>query len=184
MIGELIRYHREKSGYTVVQLANKIGVNHSTIEMWERGICNPSQLSIVKIAKALEWTNDLKHKALKANIRDGGKRLELTREFYDILHELEDEFRSVSFTPEDDPRLHQLRMMVGADTLESHGFDKKKVDKLRIKRNLSKIDLSIALGHSESWFINSFIKGSKVFTKQEAEMFAEFFEVDIKEFEE
>lgn len=184
MIGELIKYYREELGYSVVQLAHKIGVHPSTIENWEKGLTEPSQLSIAKVSRALGWKNDIKHELLIATRTESGKRIKLTDEFYDILHELEREFKSCSYIPEDDPRLHQLRIMVGADTLKSHGYDKKKVEKLRIKNNISRIDISVSLGRSKTWFTNTFLQGSKVFTKQEAEMFAEFFGVDVEEFEE
>lgn len=184
MVGEAIKYHREKLGYSVVQLAHMIGVHHSTVHSWEKGLTKPSQINIAKVSRALGWSSEVRHKLLISSQRKGGKRIKLTDEFYNILHELEVEFGSTCFIPEDDPRLYKLRVMMGSESLESHGYDKKKVDKMRAKHNISKRDLSLALGRSNSWFAGTFLKGSKVFTKKEAEMFADFFEVDVKEFEE
>lgn len=184
MIGELIKKHRGELGYSVTQLARMVGVHRSTVEKWEKGVTKPSPLSIAKVSRALGWRSEVRHNLLKANHSKDGKRIKLTDEFYDILHELEDEFGNTCSVPEDDPRLHKLRFMLEVDTLETHGYDKKKVEKLRIKHNISRHDLSLALGRSRGWFTSSFLKGTKVFTKKEAEMFADFFEVDIKEFEE
>ena len=184
MIGELIKNYREELGYSVAQLARIVGVNRSTVENWEKGLTKPSQLSIAKVSRALGWRSDVRQNLLKDSHSKGGKRIKLTDEFYDILHELEDEFKSTCHVPEDDPRLHKLRVMMASENLDSHGYDKKKVEKMRAKHSISKRDLSVALGRSNSWFTATFLKGSKVFTKKEAEMFADFFEVDIKEFEE
>ena len=184
MVGELIKSHREKLGYSIVQLAHMIGVHHSTVASWEKGLTKPSQLNIAKVSRTLGISNEVRHKLLIASQSKGGKRIKLTKEFYDILHELEVEFGSTYLVPEDDPRLHKLRVMMGSESLDSHGYDKKKVEKMRVKHNISKRDLSLALGRSNSWFAGTFLKGTKVFTKKEAEMFADFFEVDVKEFEE
>ena len=64
---------------------------------------------------------------LRLNENNGGKRLKLNEEFYDLLHELEDEFKSMTSVPEDDERLDELRMMVGTETMRSQGYDKKQL---------------------------------------------------------
>lgn len=184
MIGELIKNYREELGYSVTQLARIVGVQRSTVVNWEKGLTKPSPLSIAKVSRALGWKSGVRENLLRANQSKGGKRIKLTDEFYVILHELEGEFGSCTHIPEDDPRLHQLRLMLEVDTLESHGYDKKKVEKLRIKNNVSRRDLSIAVGRGVGWFTGTFLKGSKVFTKSEAEMFADFFEVEVEVFEE
>ena len=180
MIKELIKRHREELGYSVTQLAGKIGVHPSTLSKWEKGVTEPSEMYVDKVTRAL----GLKNGSLTPTKLKGKTRITLTDDFYYILHKLEREFESCSYVPEDDPRLRQLRIMMGVETLESHGYNKEKVDQLRVERNITRRGLSLALGRSMSWFSGSFMKGRKVFTEQEAEMFAEFFEVDIKEFEE
>lgn len=180
MMNELIKRHREERGYSVTQLASKIGVHPSTLSKWEKGLTEPSEMYIGKITRVL----GLKNGSLTPARIKGNKRITLTDEFYVILHELEREFGSCSYIPEDDHRLNQLRIMMGVKTLQSQGYNKEKVDKLRGERNITRRGLSLALGRSLSWFSGSFMKGQKVFTKQEAEMFAEFFGVDVKEFEE
>ena len=182
MIAELIKNRRLELGFTITSLSHVIGVTHGTISSWERGLAKPSQLNLAKLARALEWNQEVRFDLLRLNENKGGKRLKLTEEFYDLLHELEDEFKSMTSAPEDDERLDELRMMVGTETLRSQGYDKKKVEKLRIKNNLSKLDVSVALGRSKSWFTSTFLQGPKVFTKQEAEMFADFFEVEVEVF--
>lgn len=184
MLAEIIKYRRLELGFTTTKLSEIVGVSQSTISSWERGESKPSQLNLAKLLLALEWNQDVRFHLLQLGENEGKVRLTLTDEFYDLLHELEDEFGDMTQVPEDDKRLFELRVMVGAETKESQGYDKKKVDRVRSRHNISRRDFSVALGHSPGWFMTSFLNGVTVFTRKQALEFAEFFGVDEEEFKE
>ena len=182
MIPEMIKARRLELGYTTTELAKIVGVGQTTISSWERGAKKPGQLNLVKLARALEWSEQVRFQVLKMNEDKDGGRVKLTDEFYDLLHELEHEFESMDFVPEDDERLFKLRMMVGGDAKASQGFDKKKVDRARAMHRISRHDLSVSLGYSPGWFSASFLNGGAFFTRKQAMMFAEFFDMKVEDF--
>lgn len=54
-IGEKIKYLREKKGYTLEELGEKIGVGKSTVRKWENGmIKNMRRDKISKLAEVLD----------------------------------------------------------------------------------------------------------------------------------
>lgn len=52
-LGKIIKSKRELKGLTLLELAEKSGVDRNYIGMLERGERNPSYLSLLKIAKGL-----------------------------------------------------------------------------------------------------------------------------------
>lgn len=56
-IGKQIKYHRNKKGWTMKQLADAIGVHgKQTINAYESGTRTPSNPTMLKIAAALDCT--------------------------------------------------------------------------------------------------------------------------------
>lgn len=63
-IGEKIRYRRQQMGFSVRELAEKVGVSHATLSKWERGLTKGiSDPDLVRISEILEcnplWLLDL-----------------------------------------------------------------------------------------------------------------------------
>lgn len=187
MFGRLVKEHRLEHGISLNMMADICGVSRHTIVKWETGKVVPTKLSIAKVARALKWNEELRFEVLMWSEDNSNKKkrikMELTDEFYNLLHKLEDEFGSASRIPDDDERLFNLKVMIGVETKRSQGFNKLKVDRLRKKHGITRRDLSVCLGHSPGWFTGSFLR-SEVFTELQAKVFAEFFDVDHNVFRE
>lgn len=77
-IGEKIKNRRKEMGYTLEELANKLGVVRSAVFKWEKNECNPYR-HIQKLAEILK-VNPLYFTEWADNIEDkGGKNMKLNR---------------------------------------------------------------------------------------------------------
>ena len=55
---ENLKTLREARGLTQSALAEKLGVNQRTISAWEKGVCEPSYLTLALICEFFEETFD------------------------------------------------------------------------------------------------------------------------------
>lgn len=58
MFGENLKKLRKENKITQMQLANHLGFFHSAIVKWEKGICEPTFDTLIKIAKYFNVTVD------------------------------------------------------------------------------------------------------------------------------
>ena len=49
-----IKELREKKGWTLMKLAQEVGVSYTTIQMWDKGISSPSPDNLEKLKAVLE----------------------------------------------------------------------------------------------------------------------------------
>ena len=58
MFKDRLRTIRLEKGLTMVQMAEKLGISYPAYSQWERGVRNPKDSTLLKIAEALEVTPD------------------------------------------------------------------------------------------------------------------------------
>lgn len=91
-MGERIHQKRKELGYTMEELGNKVGVNKSAVNKWEKGIVsNMKRSTIEKLASVLEvspvWLMGMEEPPAQLGNKDG--------EFLLKLHQLTKENRII-----------------------------------------------------------------------------------------
>jgi len=57
-ISELIKYYRKQKNLTQKELADKLGISHDTVSLWEKGKSKPDYDTLRKICVLYEITGD------------------------------------------------------------------------------------------------------------------------------
>jgi len=57
-IAERIKYLREKSGMTQIQLAKRLHVSRNTVNSWEMSLSNPSSICLAELSKIFGVSTD------------------------------------------------------------------------------------------------------------------------------
>lgn len=57
-IAERIKYLREKSGMTQIQLAKRVHVSRNTVNSWEMSLSNPSSICLAELSKVFGVSTD------------------------------------------------------------------------------------------------------------------------------
>ena len=53
-----IKELRESKGWTLMKLAQEVGVSYTTIQMWDKGVSEPNEENMAKLCKILGVENE------------------------------------------------------------------------------------------------------------------------------
>lgn len=184
IIQEILTFYRDGKSFTA--FSRDIEFSDTQLKNWERGIYYPTERSIKRLQKQLELSDEITKQIFeeREDYSNNGetKPEKITREDYKLMAQIEDKYETIANCPIYDPLLEQLHNNLGIviDDL-SKRIDKSKIDQMRIDRGLSCRELSEELGFDGQWF-RQFMTGWKV-NQKHLDIFANYFNVDIKEFE-
>ena len=54
----MIKFYRERSGYSQIQLAEQLGKSQQSVSHWEKGYCRPSIEILIKMSELFNCTID------------------------------------------------------------------------------------------------------------------------------
>ena len=104
-------------GLNNYRLSKLMGVSPNSMSVWTRGVRNPSERSLNKVQmfidKYEEGTLDLpKPKASPTTVKKITNPK--VKVMYELIHRIEDKYKTLSEAPDDEPLLTMLRKEAGA----------------------------------------------------------------------